>query len=102
MFSDMDTEAFLAFAKAHQRAILQQAAMDALGRSGVVRRRGQMLTRQRYSRWLHVMRQCARACTLRCSTLQQARVLVAQAWTNEELSWESTTSRGVRACRAVE
>lgn len=46
----MDIDTFLAFVKAHQRAILQQTAKEALGRSGIVRRRVLMPARQRYPR----------------------------------------------------
>jgi hypothetical protein len=41
MFSEMDTDTFLALAKAHQRALLQQAEMDALWRREVRRKQDQ-------------------------------------------------------------
>ena len=40
MYPDLDTEAFLAYAKAHYQELLQQAKIDALQRSGVLRQHG--------------------------------------------------------------
>lgn len=102
MYFDMDTDHLLALAKVHHRAILQQAELDALWRRGVVRQKAPGSGLRRFPGFLQLLRQCWRACSLRCGTLPQRRLSVARVLANQGRARESTASRGVRACRAVE
>jgi len=94
MFSEMDTDAFLAFVKEHQRVLQQQAAIDALWRRGVLRKQG----RTHAPRWrhalLHILRHCRRVVSLGFQTLWQRRVVVSRTWASGNLSQASRTIRG--------
>jgi hypothetical protein len=94
MFSEMDTDAFLALAKAHQRALQQQAEMDALWRREVRRKQGQTHVPRRRLALLPSLRRCLRAVSLGCYTLWQRRVLVSKTWASEGFSQASRTIRG--------
>jgi hypothetical protein len=94
MFSEMDTDAFLAFTKAQQRALQQQAEIDALRRQGVLRKQGQThAPRWRHALW-HLLRHCRRAMSLGFQTLWQRQVVVSKTWASEDFSQASRTIRG--------
>ena len=93
MFSEMDTEVFLAFVKAHQRALQQQAEIDALWRRGVLRKHETHAPR-RCHELLHSLRQCLRAVSLGFHTLWQRWVCVSKTWASEGFSQASRTIRG--------
>ena len=94
MFSEMDTDAFLAFVKAHQRALQQQAEMDALWRRGVLRQQGTThAPRWRYA-LLHILRHCRRAVSLGFHAFWQRRVVVSRTWASGDFSQASRTIRG--------
>ena len=93
MFSELDTDAFLAYAKAHHRDLVQQAEMDAL------RRRASSRSRTRHpgpdtARRCCVASGIAGALRLRCYTLWQRWVLVARTWASGHPSQAPRTSRG--------
>jgi hypothetical protein len=94
MFSEMDTDAFLAFVKAHQRVLQQQAEIDARWRRGVLRKQG----KTRAPRWrhalLHILRHCRRAVSLGFHTFWQRRVVVSRTWASGGFSQASRTIRG--------
>jgi hypothetical protein len=94
MFSEMDTEAFLAFVKAHQRALQQQAEIDALWRRGVLRKQGKTHAPRRRLALLHSLRHCLRAVSPGFHTLWQRRVFVSKTWASEGFSQASRTIRG--------
>jgi hypothetical protein len=94
MFSDMDTDTFLALAKAHQRALQQQAEIDALWRREVLRQQGQTHGPRRRLALLHSLRHCLRAVSLGFHTLWQRRVFVSKTWASEGFSQASRIIRG--------
>ena len=94
MFSEMDTDAFLALAKAHQRALQQQAEMDALWRREVRRKQDQTHVPRRRLALLPSLRHGLRAVSLGFYTLWQRRVLVSKTWASEGFSQASRTIRG--------
>jgi hypothetical protein len=94
MFSEMDTDAFLAFVKEHQRVLQHQAELDALWRRGALRKQGKThAPRWRHALW-HILRQCQRAVSLGCHTLWPRRVVVSRTWTSGDFSQASRTIRG--------
>jgi hypothetical protein len=94
MFSEMDTDTFLALIKAHQRELHQQAEMDALWRKGVRRNQGKTHAPRWRHTLLHIIRHCRRAVSLGFQTLWQRRVLVSRTWASGEFSQASRTIRG--------
>ena len=94
MFSEIDTETFLTFVKEHQRALQQQAEMDALWRRGVLRKQGQTHAPQWRHVLLHMIRHCRRAVSLGFQTLWQRRVLVSRTLDSGEFSQASRKIRG--------
>src|SRR5882672_11134661 len=91
MFSEMDTDTFLAFAKAHQRDLQRQAELDALWRQGMLRKQGKThVPRQRHT-LLHILRHCRRAVSLGFHTLWQRRVVVSRTWASGDFSQGSKT-----------
>ena len=94
MFSEMDTDTFLALVKAHQRELQQQAEMDALWRRGVLRQQGKTHAPRWHHAPLHIIRHCRRAVSLGFQTLWQRRVLVSRTWASEDFSQASRTIRG--------
>jgi hypothetical protein len=94
MFSEMDTDTFLAFAKAHQRALQQQAAIDALWRQGILRQQGKTHVSRRRHTLLHIIRHCRQAVSLGFHTLWQRRVFVSRTWASGDFSQGSRTIRG--------
>ena len=94
MFSEMDTEVFLALVKAHQRALQQQAEIDALWRRGVLRKQGKTHVPRRRLALLHSLRHCLRAMSLGFHTLWQRWVRVSKTWASEGFSQVSRTIRG--------
>ena len=99
---DLDTDHLLAVAKGHHRAIRRQAELDVLARRAVLRRRVQAPAHRRTPGLVPGLRQCWRALGRILGVLPQRRVLVARVLANEELARGSNTSKGMRACRAVE
>ena len=101
MFSEMDTDAFLAFVKAHQRVLQQQAEIDALGRRGVLRKQG----KTHAPRWrhvlLHILRHCRRAVSLGFHTFGKGGSL-SQGHGPAGASRKRPEQSEVEACRAVE
>jgi hypothetical protein len=94
MFSELDTDAFLALVKTHQREIQQQAEIDALWRRGVLRQQDKThAPRWRPALW-HIIRHCRRAVSLGFQTLWQRRVFVSRTWTSGDFSQASKTIRG--------
>jgi hypothetical protein len=94
MFSEMDIDALLAFVKAHQRDLQQQAEMDALWRRGILRKQGNThAPRWRYA-LLHILRHGRRAVSLGFHTFWQMRVVVSRTWTGGDFSQASRTIRG--------
>jgi len=94
MFSEMDTDAFLAYAKAHQRDLVQQAEIDALRRRAVRRQQGKAHQSQLRQALLRSLRYCGRTARLRGHTLWQMWVFVAKTWAREYPSQTPRTSRG--------
>jgi len=94
MFSELDTDAFLAYAKAHHRALLQQAEMDALRRRAVLQKQGKAPKSRRRPALLRILRHCQRAVHMRGHTLWQRWVFVARTWARGNPSQAPRTSRG--------
>jgi hypothetical protein len=82
MFSELDTEAFFAYAKAQHRDLVQQAARDALRRCAVLQKQGKA---PRFRR---------RTVRMRCQTLWQRWVGVARTWASRPPAHTPRTSRG--------
>jgi hypothetical protein len=94
MFSEMDTDAFLTVVKEHQRALQQQAEIDALWRRGVLRKQGKTHAPQWRHTLLHLLRHCRRAVSLGFHTPWQRRVVVSRTWASGGFSQGSRTIRG--------
>jgi len=94
MFSEMDTDAFLAFVKAHQRVLQQQAEIDALWRRGVLRKQGKTHAPRWRHALLHILRHGRRAVSLSWHTFWQRRVVVSRTWASGGFSQASRTIRG--------
>jgi hypothetical protein len=94
MFSEMDTDTFLALAKAHQRALQQQAEIDALWRREVLGQQGQTHEPRRRLALLRSLRHCLHAVSLGFHTLWQRRVFVSKTWASEGFSQASRIIRG--------
>ena len=94
MFSELDTDAFLAYAKAHHRDLVQQAEMDALRRRAVLQKQDKAPRPRHRPALLRSLRQCWRAVRLRGHTLWQTWVLVARTWASGPPSHPPRTSRG--------
>ena len=94
MFSELDTDAFLAYAKAHHRDLVQQAEMDALRRRAVLPKQDKAPRPRHRPALLRGLRHCWRAVRLRCYTLWQRWVLVARTWASGHPSQAPRTSRG--------
>jgi hypothetical protein len=94
MYSEMDTYAFLAYAKAHQQALLQQAEMDALRRRAVLQKQGKAPKPRRRPALLRSIGHCQRAVRLRGHTLWQRWIFVARARARGNPSQAPRTSRG--------
>jgi hypothetical protein len=94
MFSEMDTDAFLAYAKAHHRDLVQQAEMDALRRRAPLQKQDKAPRPLHRPALLRSIRHCWRAARLQCYTLWQKWVLVARTWASGHPSQAPRTSRG--------
>jgi hypothetical protein len=94
MYPDLDTEAFLAYAKARHQELLQQAKIDALQRSGVLRQQGRThQPRHRPALW-HLCRNCWRAVHLGGQTLWQRWSFVSRSWASGNSAQAPRTNRG--------
>ena len=94
MFSELDTDAFFAYAKAHHRDLVQQAEMEALRRRMALQKQANALRpRHRLALWRSI-RHCQRAVCLRSYTLWQRWGLVARTWASGHPSHTPTTNRG--------
>ena len=94
MFSEMDTDTFLALVKAHQRELQQQAERDALWRRGMLRKQGKTHAPQwRQALW-HLLRHCRRAASMGFYTCRQRRLVVSRTWASGDFSQASRTIRG--------
>jgi hypothetical protein len=69
MFSELDTDAFFAYAKAHHRDLVQQAESDALRRCAVLQTQGKAARSQRLPALWRSSRHGQRAGRLRGQTL---------------------------------
>ena|GEM_PF-2245177 len=94
MFSEMDTDTFLALVNAHQRELQQQAEMDALWRRGGLRQQGKTHAPRWRQALLHIFRHCRRAVSLGFHTFWQRRVVVSKTWASGDFSQASRTIRG--------
>ena len=94
MYPDLDTEAFLAYAKAHHQELIQQAKIDALQRSGVLRQQGRAYQPRQRPALRHMLRHCQRAVYLSCQTLWQRWVFVSRTWASGNPAQASRTNRG--------
>ena len=94
MFSEMDTDAFLAYAKAHHRDLVQQAEMDALRRRAILQKQDEAPRPQLRPALLRLLRHYRRAVRLRGHTLWQRWVFVARTWARGNPSQAPRTSRG--------
>ena len=94
MFSEMDTDAFFAYAKAHHRDLVQQAEMDALRRRAALQKQDKAPRPLHRSALLRSLRHCQRTVRLRGRTLWQRWVLVARTWASGHPSHTPRTSRG--------
>ena len=94
MFSEMDTDAFLAYAKAYHRDLVQQAETDALRRRAVLQKQSKAPRLQRHLALLRSIRHCWCAARLRCQTIWQRWVFVARTWASGHPSQAPRTSRG--------
>ena len=94
MFSEMDSEAFLVFVKNHQRALQQQAEIDALWRRGVLQKQGKTHAPRGRHALMHILRYCRQAVSLGWHTLWQRRVVVSRTWASGDFSQASRTIRG--------
>ena len=94
MYPDLDTEAFLAYAKAHHQELIQQAKMDALQRSGVLRQQDRAHQPRHRPALRHMLRHCWRAVRLRCQALWQRWVFVSRAWASRHPAQAPRTNRG--------
>lgn len=94
MYPDLDTAAFLAYAKAHHQELIQQAKMDALQRSGVLRQQDRAHQPWYRPALRHMLRHCWRAVRLRGQTLWQRWVFVSRAWASRNPAQAPRTNRG--------
>ena len=94
MYPDLDTEAFLAYAKAHHQELIQQAKMDALRRSAVLRQQGRAPKPRQRPVLRHMLRHCRRAVRLRCQALWHRWVFVSRAWASRHPAQAPRTNRG--------
>lgn len=94
MYPDLDTAAFLAYAKAHHQELIQQAKMDALQRSGVLRQQGRAPKPRHRPVLRHMLRNCRRAVRLRCQALWHRWVFVSRAWASRHPAQAPRTNRG--------
>ena len=93
MYPDLDTEAFLAYAKAHHQELIQQAKMDALQRSGVLRQQGRA-HQPRHQALRHMLRHCWHTVRLRGQALWHWWVFVSRAWASRHPAQAPRTNRG--------
>ena len=93
MFSELDTDAFLAYAKAHHQDLVQQAARDALRRMALQKQNKAPRPRHRLA-LRHSIRHGWRAVRLRGQTRWQRWVLVARTWASGHPAHTPKTSRG--------
>ena len=94
MYPDLDTAAFLAYAKAHHQELIQQAKIDALRRSAFLRQQERAPKPWHRPVLRHMLRHCQRAVRLRCQTLWQRWVFVSRAWASGNPAQASRTNRG--------
>jgi hypothetical protein len=94
MFSELDTDAFFAYAKAHHRDLVQQADSDALRRCAVLQKQDKAARSRRLPALLRSIRHGQRAVRMRCQTLWQRWVCVARTWASRHPSHTPRTSRG--------
>jgi len=94
MFPELDTDAFLAYAKAHHRDLVQQAAMDALRRCMALQKQDKAPGPRHCLALWRSLRHCQRAVRLRSRTLWQRWVLVARTWASGHPSHTPTINRG--------
>ena len=102
MFSELDTDAFLAYAKAHHRDLVQQAAMDALRRRTALQQQGKA-PRPRHRLALlhslrHVLARCASARLYALAEVGPGRKDMGERAPRAPAQNEQR----LRACRAVE
>jgi hypothetical protein len=94
MFSELDTDAFFAYAKAHHRDLVQQAERDALRRCAVLQKQGKASRSRRRPALRRSLKHGQRAVRLRGQTLWQRWVGVARTWASGHPSHTPSTSRG--------
>ena len=94
MFSELDTDAFLAYAKAHHQDLVQQAARDALRRRMALQKQNKAPRPRHRLALRHSIRHGWRAVRLRGQTRWQRWVLVARTWASGHPAHTPRTSRG--------
>jgi hypothetical protein len=94
MFSELDTDAFFAYAKAHHRDLVQQAEMDALRRRVALQKQDRAPRPRRRLALRRSLRHGQRAARLRSHRLWQRWILVARTWASGHSSHTPRTSRG--------
>ena len=94
MYSELDTDTFLAYAKAHHRGLVQQAARDALRRCAVLQKQGTASRSRRHPVPLRSFKHGQRAVRMCCHALWQRWVGGAKTWASGHPSHTPRTSRG--------
>ena len=102
MFSELDTDAFFAYAKAHHRDLVQQAERDALRRRAVLQKQGKASRSRHRPALLRSLRHGRRAVRMRCQTLWQRWVLRRKDMGERASLATAQNEQRLRACRAVE
>jgi len=94
MYPDLDTDAFLAYAKAHHQELIQQAKIDALQRSGVLWQQARAHQSRHCLALWHMCRHCWCVARLGVQTLWQRWVFVSRAWASGNPAQAPRTNRG--------
>ena len=102
MYSDLDTEAFLAYAKAQHQERIQWAQLDALQLSGVLRQQSRAHRSRHDSALRHMCRSCRRAVRVRCQALWQRLGRRLKGKSEWAALASAQNKQRFRACRAVE
>ena len=94
MYPDLDTAAFLAYAKAHHQELIQQAKIDALRRSAFLRQQERAPKLWHRPVLRHMLKNGLCAVRLRGQALWQRWVFVSRAWASRHPAHAPRTNRG--------